>query len=497
MNHSDARNAVKAAVKNTRKAPISKKHPQGAPKKHPQGRGEKHRDIIPRGDVWVGHCVCSVDAFERLLAAHKQGEWNTVTRRNGLLALQGFMLRSLKQGTVRISLDCSHDYVSAFKRAKSPNTIKEPLQVLCEIGICQRVQAAVNHHVKNSAAYALQPEFAGRQVTIEVLCPPGQARRFASAPERRERRLNKKHKWRAQLIRDQGKLTMAPHGVNEVLRLLTTTKEAATKRTLEAIANGNHPEPFPDVYGTIHGTLNGIPTELKPRLLIDGEPLCGCDISHAHACFLPVLLRDRIEHCADDETRADYIAACQKELLALIRFLSDGDFYAKWSDDPGDPRARERVKKQATQVLNMPTATAENIPLYQRMRATFPILFAVIEDIKRNEYRALSNQLQRITADLIEAALIRAQALGIPALPDTDALHVPARHRGMVCKIIGEEVSRATGGVCCKVGGIRYAPPRTNSQNPSALVAALPPIGAPSSWDPAGEKKEADLIHHG
>lgn len=63
--------------------------------------------------------------------------------------------------------------------------------------------------------------------------------------------------------------------------------------------------------------------------------------------------------------------------------------------------------------------------------------------------------------------ITRAQALGIGAMPDTDALHVPERHRETVCKIIGEEMFKATGGVCCKVGEIRYV-------SPGAIRAVLP-----------------------
>ena len=54
-------------------------------------------------------------------------------------------------------------------------------------------------------------------------------------------------------------------------------------------------------------------------------------------------------------------------------------------------------------------------------------------------------------------------ALGIAAFPDTDALHVPELHRETACEIIGEEMFKSTGGVCCKVGGLRFVPPDTNS----------------------------------
>ena len=405
-------------------------------KKHPQGTAKKHPHIIPGGDSGGGlQTVCAEAEFKSLLAQHGQGEWGTRTRLSGLLALQALMLRSLAKGRASINRDCSHEYVSPIKRRKSPDTIREPLAVLCKIGIWRKVQSAVNHHVKNSAIYALTPEYATRRERVEIDSPPGQKQRLEAADARRGRRLNRKHPWRAQLIRDQAKLAFAQKAMSEASELLATTKAEATKRALEAVAQGKHVEPSADVTGTIRGSLNGIPKELKLRLTIDGEQVAECDISHAHHCFLPALLRERIKHCASNETRADYLAKCELELMKLTAFLSHGDYYEKWCDDPQDPRQRDEVKKLATQLLNMPNERARGIPLYLKMREKFPCAFGVTEDIKRNDHRTLSKQLRRLTANVIEAALLHAQAVGIAAIPDTDALHVPEHVAIEVCRM--------------------------------------------------------------
>ena len=453
----------------------------------------------------VVQSVCAVGEFKSLLARHGQAEWSTRTRLSGLLALQDFMLRLQGNRRVAVSLDCSHGYVSAFKRTKSANTIREPLAVLCKIGVWRKVQSAINHHVKNSAIYGVTPKYASLRVRVEIDSPPGQKQRLETAKERRDKRLNRKHPWRAQLIRDQAKLGFAPEALIDLPALLSTTKEAATKRALEAILNGKHIEPSPDVMGTIRGTLNGIPKELKRRLRIDGEQVAGCDISHAHHCFLPALLRGRIEHCAGDETRAGYRTKCEVELMRLTTFLSRGDYYEKWCDDPKDIRQRDEVKKFATQLLNMPNERAQRIPLYRKMREKFPCAFAVVEDLKSGHHRNVSKQFHRFTGDVIEAALLRAQALGIPAFPDTDALHVPEKHREVVCKIIGEEMSKATGGVCCKVGGIRYLPPAplraasqpSSSQPPMPAIFVLPDVAKanPTNQAPARSSAASELCN--
>ena len=467
-------------------------------KKHPQGGRKKHSHIISRGDSWCGLGVCGVPEFASLLVSHRQSEWNTRTKRSGLLALQDFMLRSLVKGRATLSLDCSHGYVSAFKRRKSASTIQEPLAVLCKIGIWRKAQDAVNSDVQNSGIYALTNEYANRRTTVEIESPPGQKRRLEAAPERREKRLNHRHKWRSQLIRDQAKLGFAAEALGEVSRLLSTTKEDSTKRALEAVAEGRHEEPRADVTGTIHGSLNGIPKELKSLLTIDGEPAAECDISHAHHCFLPVLLRERIDRCAGDDTRAGYVARCKRELATLTAFLSDGDYYEKWCDDPTDARQREDVKKLTTALLNMRNEQARGIPLYRKMRARFPCAFGILEDIKQKDHRTASKRLRRFTADVIETALLRAQAIGIAAIPDTDALHVPERHRETVYELIGAEMFKATGGVCCKVGGIRYSPPDAMPsalpevhQAPTPLVVMLP--DAPSPKVPTSRRDGASV----
>ena len=427
--------------------------------------------------MWGVESVCAEAELQSLLEKLGQAEWNTRTKRNGLLALQDLMLRLLEGKKAAISLDCSHGYVSPFKRAKSADTIREPLAVLCNIGIWRKVQDAVNHHVKNSAIYALTSEYEKRKrMSVKLHLPPGQKRRLEAAPERNDKRLNGKSPWRKQLICDQEKLGFAPNALRDVAALLQTTKEEAIKRALKAIVEGQHEQLRMGVTGTILCSVNGIPKELKPRLTVGGEPAAECDISHAHHCFLPVLLRERIKHRAGDELRDGYVAECELEFRKLTAFLSHGDYYEKWCDDQKEPRQRDEVKKLATQLLNMPNERAQRIPLYRKMREKFPCVFAVVEDLKRGDHRNIYKQLQRFTANVIEAALLRAQARGIPAFPDTDALHVPESHREEMCKIIGEEMAKATG-VFCKVGGIRYSPTRTvraeQAANPQTSTPAL------------------------
>ena len=71
-------------------------------------------------------------------------------------------------------------------------------------------------------------------------------------------------------------------------------------------------------------------------------------------------------------------------------------------------------------MLNWPNPKAERNRLYRWMRATFPLTFGIIEDLKRDNHRIISRKLQNFTAQTINTALIKAQEQGIPAIPDVE-----------------------------------------------------------------------------
>ena len=123
-------------------------------------------------------------------------------------------------------------------------------------------------------------------------------------------------------------------------------------------------------------------------------------------------------------------------------------------------------------LLNCPNAKCEANGLYRRMRAAFPLTFRVCEEIKRQDHRNISKSLQYYTAKAINGALVAAQAQGIVAIPDVDALICRVSHRGgRLCDLIGQHVYEVSHGVCCKVGGIRYQPRGVEST--AAIVGSV------------------------
>ena len=190
--------------------------------------------------------------------------------------------------------------------------------------------------------------------------------------------------------------------------------------------------------GQITTSIGSCPRELHPHLLLDGEPMVTCDVSNAHWNFLSLILAKRLNHVAREPGREKYVNDGWREHNRLIALLSDGDFYRTWCVDPQNDGERNQKKKLLTILLNKKNEDCQQNRLYQRIRAAFPITFAIIEDIKRNDHRNLSKQLHRFTADAIAAALLEVQGEGIAAIPHVDGLICQQKDRERVARSLAE-----------------------------------------------------------
>ena len=405
-------------------------------------------------------------------------------RLGGLLLLVGFVCRQQTSKGVPISADRSSQFISPLKRSNSREAIREPLAVLCQIGILRRVQAAVNgRDVKTSARYAIDRANFARRMTLDVDLPPFLVKKRETDSERREASLNRRYPFRVQLKADLAKLSFVAGSRGRITELSRDPKKgAAARRTSEAVEGGSHLFRI-SPREQITTSVTGCPRELKPLLLLDGEPTVSCDISHAHFCFLPTLLGERIDHRREknEPYSSTGLADYEAELQRLIDLLSSSDFYARWCINPDDPTERKQKKQLLNVLLNSPTAKCEQNALYRRIRVEFPCTIGVIEDIKRKDHRNVSKPLQHRTAKAINGALLQAQEMGIAAIPDVDAIICQAPHKELVCELIGQKVYDISRGVCSKVGGIRYAPldsrhaGRTDpSPSESSLAGAAP-----------------------
>jgi len=354
-----------------------------------------------------------------------------------------------------MSADLAHQFVSKLRKRSSDKVVSEPVLLLCVIGILRRIRPAVFAHVKTSAVYCLGDSYR-KTLRHEVSLTPNLLRKRISADERLERRLNRKYRFRRQLLADLATLRFSDSARPIIGNGLLSKGGDNLKRLVNAIDAQGH---FVIVSerGQITTSIGSCPRQLQPHLLLSGEPVVTCDISNAHWNFLPLILANRLLHVSGDRDRGKYVNDGWREHNRMTAFLSQGDFYCAWCLDPKNDTERKKKKGLLNILLNKKNTECQGNRLYRRIAAKFPITFAIIEDIKRNDNRNLSKQLHRFTADAIAGALLEVQQKGIAAIPYVDALICQEKYRERVCEIIGRQIFEATG-VCCTVGGARYSP---------------------------------------
>jgi hypothetical protein len=173
--------------------------------------------------------------------------------------------------------------------------------------------------------------------------------------------------------------------------------------------------------------------------------------------FLPRLVMDRIafrRKRGDDENS---LAPLVAEYERLILFLSAGSFYRQFCRNDATEAEIKARKKLLNVLLNDKLERSKNNRLWHWVRSRFPLCVNIIADIKKTIHRNISKQLQHFTANAINGALLEMQALGLPAIPDTDSLIVRECDRETACHAIGKAMFEETRGVCVTVGGIRYS----------------------------------------
>jgi hypothetical protein len=432
---------------------VPKNRPQDNAKNRPQDGSKNRPDII--NPV----CVCGVvDEAELkvLLKSKKQTGWCTRVRILGLLLLIDYILRHIKNGRISMSADLAHQFVSKLRKKDCATTITEPLLLLCRIGILRMVHPAVFVHIKTSAVYCFVDSYCKKRVRLEVVLTPKLAQKIASADDRRENRLNRIYPFRKQLLVDLPAVSFSP-SARPMIAKGFWGKGSDNLRTLVTAIDGGRHFVRVSVRGQITTSIGSCPRELQPYLLLHGEPIVSCDISHAHWNFLPSILANRLNFVSASPDRHNYINDRWSEHNQLVARLSDGDFYRTWCADPQDNKERDEKKKVLHVLLNTKNEVCERNGLYWKIRANFPATLRAVKDIKRKDHRNLSKQLQRFTADAVTAALLEVQREGIAAIPHVDALICQRKNRARVCEAIGRRIFQATG-VCCAVGGIRYSP---------------------------------------
>lgn len=448
----DGVNGGSGGIKSTRKTGEGEKAPVRQGEKAPVRQKKKAPSYYKTSAL---SSVVSGDVLESLLYSKGQDEWCSPTRLCGLLLLLSWIC---KQGgkVFALSGEAAEQYISSLKRRKTKRTIQEPLGVLCAVGIIQVVAKAVCCHVRVSTKYELAPEYVGKVRQFDVPLPRKLHSKLTQADSRREQRLNKKDRFREPLLADLARLELAPEARPVIARLYARGSGGSGLQGIVGAIDTKRHSVRVDVRGTVHTSISSLPRELKGFVTLDGKPAISCDVSHMHHNFLPRLLADRIAFKHREHPTGD-LQHLEAERVRLVERLSSSDYYRSWCKDETDDAERKQKKGLINALLNMPNSKCTANGFYQWMRRTFPLTFGIVEDIKRDDQRNLSKQLQRFTSNAINGALRELQTEGIAAIPQTDAILCQAHHEARVRRAIGEWVFRESTGVRCKVNGVPFA----------------------------------------
>ena len=228
------------------------------------------------------------------------------------------------------------------------------------------------------------------------------------------------------------------------------------------------------------GQSTGTDHNVRQRLSSDTEGAfadwrrAGCPLRYrARSPLLPpALIHDRIRYLRNQWPCA-VVSHYEAERARLVQFLSEEDYYRKWCADPTDDGEREQKKVFLNILLHLPNAKCKPNGLYIRMRRTFPLTFGICEDIKRKDHRNLSKSLQYCTAKVINGALLEAQANGIAAIPDVDAIIV-RRQKETLCISERKFMGYRTGSAA-RSAGFAIDPLRRGPQRQLVLPLSLRP----------------------
>ena len=272
---------VRLVEKIAHKTNSAKNRPQDKAKNRPQDSLKNRPDIINPVRV----CGVLVEAdLKALLNANRQTAWCSRVRLRGLLLLIDYICRNLKRNRITISADLAHSFVSKIRKRDRPNTITEPLLLLCVIGVLRRKRPAIFAHIKTSAVYCFVDPYCKKRVRLEVVLTPKLARKLISSDERCGNRLNRKYPFRKQLLADLAAVSFSPSARRIIAKGFSGKGFDNLRTVVTAIDGGKH---FVRVSerGQITTSLGSCPRELQPHLLLNGEPIVSCDISNAHWNF--------------------------------------------------------------------------------------------------------------------------------------------------------------------------------------------------------------------
>jgi hypothetical protein len=399
--------------------------------------------------------VINGDELRRLLLKAEWAPWLSNVRVNALLLLVADAVEREKAGAFDFGRDRARALCSpldAKVAAANKDVSREGLAVLTGLGVFHRDFVGVSYPQAVASEFRFGERYASRKrFRLKMELTPKLADKWARKNERVRELFERRTPVVGAVRRSARRLGLSDEGVREMMRLHRTKPDSfASAANCFRLVDGQLDELNPDKMKTIHSDISRCPKEIRPHLLLDGEPVVEMDISGAHLIVVTkiyepaFLVRFGVPHEPAD---------AERERRSLVEMIETGDAYAGETEE--EKQKRDKSKKAQLTSLNIEVKVQMAMKAAQRLSADRPIFRAVMWAVKRKNHRSLSQWLQRWLSDIVNAAVVSLDADGIPSIPIVDCLMVRQRDEARARDELASRIYAATG-VCAKVGGIRY-----------------------------------------
>ena len=299
---------------------------------------------------------------------------------------------------------------------------RNPVSIVCCALGCDLLAKGTNINGKQTNVWSYPAKANGNSKSVEVQLSPTQFKRWDSQREI--------------LLQCQEVANPATKIVREVL---SRTSESDSFKSIAAqlsargeIATVKAWRKSPQKVtltkdGDILPVIARLPQRLRQALLIDGRPVVEWDIKSAHAVLLAMFYLGRTDHKWMEE-RSRFIVEANAGFPALY----------------GDEK-QHKIKFLAA--LNQSALVATHASHgYRELKRLFPLLQGWLAQMSEHKPKGIGSRLRSTLASIMRGAVLANYEAGVPCLPVTDALVVPAdADHEAVAQRIREPIRELTG----------------------------------------------------
>ena len=138
-------------------------------------------------------------------------------------------------------------------------------------------------------------------------------------------------------------------------------------------------------------------------------------------------------------------AAQQTEKTKFVKFF-EGDFYADIAQKSGSDMSRDAAKVESFTLFFAKNYTASKTKFTKAFKSEFPLLYANIRELKKQNYRYVAHLLQSAEADIvIKGVSTDLFAKGIANFTIHDSVMVTEENAELVAKALHDKFFEITG----------------------------------------------------